>query len=164
MLKRAGKFALLLWLFSGCFTGMSVHNRRPKLVVVIVVDQFRADYLERYRDRFVPDGFRMLMERGAWFSECYYNYANLHTAPGHATLGTGAYTNGHGIPGNEWYDAERDAQVTSVFDDKTVIVGPGGGGPGASPHNLQGDTFGDEMRLATHGASRVFAVSLKDRS
>jgi arylsulfatase A-like enzyme len=153
-----GIFALLVPAL--CAAG----NRKPKLIVVVVIDQFRGDYLERYRDKFGPDGFRMLMDRGAWFTECYYNYANLQTAPGHSTIGTGAYTNGHGIAGNDWYDASRDEQVTSVFDANTTLVGQGGGGPGASPHNLQADTFGDELRLFTKGASRVFAVSLKDRS
>src|SRR5271155_2377543 len=90
--------------------------RKPKLVVLIVVDQFRGDYLDRFGSRFGPDGFRMLMERGAWFKECYYDYANLQTAPGHSTIGTGAYTNAHGIVGNDWYDAARDEVVTSVFD------------------------------------------------
>ncbi|HUS20360.1 MAG TPA: hypothetical protein VMZ25_11980, partial [Terriglobales bacterium] len=58
----------------------SAYNGRPKLVVVIIIDQFRADYLERYRDQFVPGGFRLLLERGAYFTDCYYEYANTKTA------------------------------------------------------------------------------------
>ena len=154
-------FAILVTLAPALF---AAGGRKPKLIVVVVIDQFRGDYLERFRDKFGADGFRMLMDRGAWFTECYYNYANLQTAPGHATLGTGAYTNGHGIPGNDWYDPSRNADVTSVFDANTTLVGQGGGGAGASPHNLQADTFGDEIRLFTKGVSRVFAVSLKDRA
>jgi predicted AlkP superfamily pyrophosphatase or phosphodiesterase len=164
MLRHKPFFALVLIIVLAMPAFASVHNGRPKLVVVIIIDQFRGDYLERYRDRFVPDGFRLLMDKGAWFSECYYDYANLHTAPGHATLGTGAYTNGHGIIGNEWYDPERDEMVTSVFDPAQKVVGIGEGAAGASPHNLQADTFADEVRLATNGRSRVFSVSLKDRS
>src|ERR1700756_6028646 len=75
----------------------SAYNGRPKLIVVIVIDQFRGDYLERYRDQFVEGGFRLLLDRGAYFTDCNYDYANTRTAPGHATLLTGAYSSGHGI-------------------------------------------------------------------
>ena len=141
----------------------SAYNGHPKLVVVIVIDQFRGDYLERYHDRFGEAGFRILMERGAYFPDCNYNYANTRTAPGHSTLFTGAYSNGHGIVSNEWLDPKKKRMVTSVEDDDTRLVGAEGKS-GASPHNLLADTIGDEMKLATQGKSRVFAVSLKDRS
>src|SRR5947209_4141514 len=152
-------FAVLVFVSAQSFG--SAYNARPKLVVVIVVDQFRGDYLERYRDQFTG-GFRMLLERGANFTDCYYDYANTRTAPGHATLGTGAYTNGHGIASNEWWDPAQGKRVTSVEDSSTTMVG--GPGVGASPHNLLADTLGDELRLATQGAGRVFGVSLKDRA
>src|ERR1700729_1207891 len=80
----------------------SAYNAHPKLVVVIVIDQFRGDYLERYRDQFGEGGFRLLLDHGANFTDCNYDYANTRTAPGHATLFTGAYSNGHGIAANEW--------------------------------------------------------------
>jgi hypothetical protein len=105
----------------------------------------------------------MLIDGGAYYSDCYYNYANLRTAPGHATLLTGTYTIGHGIPANDWWSPEKDRVVTSVEDDSTQLLG-GTPGPGASPHNLLADTLGDELRLATGGRSRSFGVALKDRS
>jgi hypothetical protein len=142
----------------------SAYDAHPKLVVVIVIDQFRGDYLERYHDRFVAGGFRVFLERGAYFADCNYDYANTRTAPGHATLFTGAYTSGHGIIGNEWWDPEKKKRVTSVEDDTTKLVGIEGGGTGASPHNLLSDTLGDELKLATEGKARVFAISLKDRA
>jgi predicted AlkP superfamily pyrophosphatase or phosphodiesterase len=142
----------------------SAYNGRPKLVVVIVIDQFRGDYLERYRDQFGDSGFRMLMDRGAYFPNCFYNYANTRTAPGHSTLFTGAYSNGHGIADNEWWDSKKKKMVTSVEDDDTKLVGVEGNQPGASPHNLLADTLGDELKLATQGKARVFGVSLKDRA
>src|SRR5256885_11303495 len=86
----------------------SAYNGRPKLVVVIVIDQFRADYLERYRDQFGEGGFRLFLDHGAYFTNCHYDYANTHTAPGHATLLTGAYSSGHGIMANEWWDARAN--------------------------------------------------------
>ena len=141
----------------------SAYNAHPKLIVVIVIDQFRGDYLDRYRDEFGDSGFRFLLDHGAYFPNCNYNYANTRTAPGHATLFTGAYSNGHGIVSNEWWDQKKKRMVTSVEDDDTRLVGAEGKS-GASPHNLMADTLGDEMKLATQGKSRVFAVSLKDRA
>src|SRR6266851_1187212 len=142
----------------------SAYNARPKLVVIIVIDQFRGDYLERYRDEWGEGGFRVLLEHGANFTDCNYEYANTRTAPGHATLLTGAYTNGHGIMANEWWDPQKKAMVAAADDDQTKLVGIPGGGPGASPHNLLADTLGDELKLATQGKSRVFGVALKDRA
>jgi predicted AlkP superfamily pyrophosphatase or phosphodiesterase len=142
----------------------SAYNGHPKLVVVIVIDQFRGDYLERYRDQFGDSGFRLLLDHGAYFPNCNYNYANTRTAPGHSTLFTGAYSNGHGIAANEWWDPKKKRMVTSVEDDSTKLVGIAGDKTGASPHNLLADTLGDELKLATQGKSRVFAVSLKDRA
>src|SRR5882757_1496934 len=139
----------------------SAYNARPKLIVVIVIDQFRADYLERYRDQFGDGGFRLFLDRGAYFTDC--NYAYTRTAPGHATLFTGTYSSGHGIVANEWWDVQKKKRVTSAQDDDTKLVGVTSSGPGASPHNLLADTLGDEMKLATGGKSRVFALSLKDR-
>src|SRR5206468_726583 len=142
----------------------SAYNGHPKLIVVIVIDQFRGDYLERYRDEFGDGGFRLLLDHGADFTNCDYNYANTRTAPGHATLFTGAYSDSHGIVSNEWWDTQKRKMVTSVEDDGTHLVGITGQIPGASPHNLQADTLGDELKLATYGKSRVYAIALKDRA
>src|SRR5579864_4953328 len=101
----------------------SAYNARPRLVVVIIIDQFRGDYPQRYYDDFGSGGFRLLMDHGAYFSDCNYDYANLRTAPGHATLLTGAYSNGHGILSNEWWDAKKKGEVTSVEDAGTHLVG-----------------------------------------
>jgi predicted AlkP superfamily pyrophosphatase or phosphodiesterase len=168
-LPRTQRVALILlgsFLWSACGAFASAYNARPKLIVVIVIDQFRGDYLERYRDQFGEGGFRMFLDRGAYFADCNYDYANTRTAPGHATLFTGAYTSGHGIIANEWWDPQKKKRVTSVEDDTMKLVGLGADhpGPGASPHNLMSDTLGDELKLATGGQSRVFAISLKDRA
>lgn len=147
----------------------SAFNGHPKLVVLLVLDQFRADYLERYRDDFKGKGFRLFLDHGATFPDCYYGYANTETAPGHSTIGTGAYSDGHGIAGNEWWDPSRNKErpVTSVEDERYAIVGMPSGSPaaeGSSPRNLLASTFGDELRLDTRGASSVYGVSLKDRA
>ena len=160
-----GTVAVILALFLSATTAFaSAYNARPKLVVVIVIDQFRGDYLERYRDQFGDGGFRLFLDRGAYFPDCYYDYANTRTAPGHATLFTGTYSNGHGIISNEWWDPKKKKEVTSVDDENTRFVGVVSQGPGASPHNLLASTLGDELKLATQGKSRVFGISLKDRA
>src|ERR1700733_7267686 len=144
------------------------YHAKPKLVVVLVIDQFRGDYLERYRDDFKTDnGFNLFLKRGAYFTDCYYDYANTMTAPGHSTIGTGAYTNGHGISLNEWWDLKRSTThpVTSVEDDRYAIVGDSTSKePGASPRNELASTLGDEVVLATQGKSKLFGISLKDRA
>ncbi len=154
----------------------SAYDGHPKLVVVIVIDQFRGDYLERYRHQFGEGGFRVFLDHGANFTDCNYDYANTRTAPGHATLFTGAYSNGHGIVANEWWDQKKKKMVTSVEDDATKLVGLAPNQTkdqapdqtkdkaGASPHNLLADTLGDELKLATQGQARVFSLSLKDRA
>jgi len=142
----------------------SAYNGHPKLVVIVVIDQFRGDYLERYRDQFGEGGFRLFLDRGADFTDCNYDYANTRTAPGHATLLTGAYSNGHGIAANQWWDPQKKRMVTSVEDDATHLVGIAGDLRGSSPHNLLASTLGDELKLATGGKSRVFGVALKDRA
>jgi arylsulfatase A-like enzyme len=146
----------------------SAYDAHPKLVVILVVDQFRADYLDRYRADFKGRGFRLFLDHGAYFEDCYYDYANTKTAPGHATLGTGAYTDGHGIAANSWWDLARNKErpISSVEDDRYRVVGaihPSKTG-GASPLNLRASTVGDSLRLATNGQARVFGVSLKDRA
>ncbi len=146
----------------------SAYDGHPKLVIILVVDQFRADYLDRYRPDFKGRGFRLFLDHGAYFEDCYYDYANTKTAPGHATLGTGAYTDGHGISSNEWWDLTRNKTrpVSSVEDDRYRILGAihPGKEPGASPFNLRASTVGDSLRLATTGQAKVFGISLKDRA
>lgn len=147
------------------------YDGHPKLVILLVFDQFRGDYLDRYRNDFkAKNGWNLFLRQGAHFPDCYYDYANLVTAAGHATIGTGAYTDGHGIPLNEWYEAAKDGsprQVSSVTDDRYHLVGVPAGTPttpGTSPHNELATTLGDELVLDTRGRARVFGVSLKDRA
>jgi predicted AlkP superfamily pyrophosphatase or phosphodiesterase len=164
------------------FLSAQVFQGRPKLIVIVVIDQFRGDYLNRDHDKFKGHGFRLFTDEGAWFTDCYYDYANTKTAPGHATIGTGAYTDGHGIESNDFWDASRSSEhkVSSVEDERYQLVDlpaasipanqPGAPADaakfliGSSPRNLHATTLGDELRLATNGRARVFGVSLKDRA
>ncbi|MGD0799523.1 MAG: alkaline phosphatase family protein [Acidobacteriaceae bacterium] len=154
---------------------------KPKLAIILVIDQFRGDYLNRYRDSFTAaNGFNLFLKKGAYFNDCYFQYANTKTAPGHATIGTGAYTDGHGIGSNEWWDLTRNTSrtISSVEDERYRIVGtfddlpagaPGTIPPaapriGASPLSEHATTIGDEVRLATQGHAKLFGISLKDRA
>ena len=155
---------------------------KPKLIVIVVIDQFRGDYLNRDYAKFKGRGFRLFMNEGAWFTDCYYDYGNTKTAPGHATIGTGAYSDGHGIEANEFWDASRsnEHKVTSVEDERYQLVDlPASSIPanqpgapddapkfliGSSPMNLRATTLGDELRLATQGKAKVYGISLKDRA
>ena len=147
----------------------SAYNAHPKLGIILVIDQFREDYLERYRTDFKGRGFKLFLDKGAYFPDCYYDYANTKTAPGHSTIGTGAYSDGHGIANNDWWDLTRnkDRPISSVEDERYALVGaPADSKPaaGSSPRNLRASTVGDELRLATAGQAKVFGISLKDRA
>ena len=139
---------------------------RPKLVLLITIDQFRADYLDRFRPYFVAGGFNRLMS-GARFTQCRYDYASTATGPGHATLATGAYPDHHGIIGNAWYDRALKRPVNCVEDSNARIVDSAEGSRdqrGASPHWLIGSTLTDELRIATNFKSKVVSIALKDRA
>ena len=173
MLKRLWicTFALLLPITSCIRCSASAYDAHPKLVILLVIDQFREDYLERYRADFKGNGFNLFLDHGAYFPDCYYDYANLVTAAGHSVIGTGAYTDGNGIASNEWWDLSRNSKqpITSVEDPNYSIVGlPANASQpareGASPRNLLASTIGDEVRLATKGGAKLFGVALKDRA
>ncbi len=145
----------------------SDYPRRPKLVVILVIDQFRYDYLVRFRQAFGEGGFNRLLKGGANFVDCRYDYATTETGPGHATLFTGAYPNLHGIISNTWYDRARHQPMYCVEDPTVHILGEPAGAAtprGVSPRSLLGSTLGDELRMASNFQSRVIAISLKDRS
>ena len=164
-------FALLLTISTCIPCSASAYDAHPKLVVVLVIDQFREDYLERYRADFKGNGFDLFLDHGAYFPDCYFDYANLVTAAGHSAIATGAYSDGNGIASNEWWDLSRNTKrpITSVEDPRYSIVGlPNTASQpareGASPRNLLASTIGDEVRLATKGESKLFGISLKDRA
>jgi hypothetical protein len=141
------------------------YNAHPRLVVVIIIDQFRADYLERYRADFKDQGFRLFLDHGAWFPNCYYDYANLKTAPGHSAIATGAYTNGNGISANQWWDLSRDKKhpVSSVEDERyTIVSAPAAAAPTApvpAAANTQNSTAGGPPTSAS--ASGTEAATAK---
>ncbi len=145
---------------------------RPKLVVLLVIDQFRADYLSRFESRFLPSlgkngelgGFRYLIQNGAYFPWAEYQILQSMTCPGHATVLTGALPYQMGIPLNRWFNSTTGQTVYCVEDAKEQIVGgPTTPHTGTSPRNLIGTTVGDELKNAGY-PSKVVTVALKDRA
>src|SRR5436853_4669579 len=131
---------------------------KPKLVLVIVVDQFRYDYLERFGDLFGSGGFNRLMNEGALFTNANYDYVPTYTACGHAAIFSGSVPAQNGIVGNAWFDRESGKMRAMVIDDSTHLItgkGPSGKGASASPRYLSGTTIGDQMRLASNFQSKV---------
>jgi predicted AlkP superfamily pyrophosphatase or phosphodiesterase len=130
---------------------------RPKLVVLVVFDQFRGDYLERFRPLYGEGGFKRLMTEGTYFTNCHYPYSYTLTAPGHTSLSTGANPARHGIVANDWYD-RTDGDVTSVSPPPDLFR------KGEGPYRRHAQTIGDALLEFLTGRSRVFSISIKDRA
>ena len=171
MLKNKKTFALNVLLVLACVvleaqttTTQIKKLERPKLVVGIVVDQMRWDFLYRYHDKYEKGGFRRLLNEGFACENTMINYIPSVTAIGHTTIFTGSVPAIHGIAGNEWFDP-KTGKSTYCTDDSTVqAVGTTNKGNKMSPHNLLATTITDELMLATNFQSKVVGVSLKDRA
>lgn len=153
--------AALALLLGGTAAGQSPVVR-PKLVVVIVIDQLRPDYLQRFGPYFGKAGFNLFLQRGASFAEARQQQGVTLTCPGHAVVLTGSRPSVNGIVGNEWYDARSGTPEYCAADSTAQLLGAATAG--RSPRNLIGSTVGDELKLATAGQSKIVAVSGKDRS
>jgi predicted AlkP superfamily pyrophosphatase or phosphodiesterase len=135
-------------------------SSRPRLVVMVSVDQMRADYLSRFGGVF-RGGLRRLLEKGALFVNAQYRHASTETGPGHSILLSGRHPRHSGIVANDWYDGALHRMVNVVEDPAQTTVGALG--RAASPANFDGFTLGDVLKQASPG-SRVVSVSLKDRA
>lgn len=140
----------------------SGRQERPKLVVGIVVDQMRWDYLYRYYDRFGEDGFKRLMNNGFNCENVMLNYIPTVTAIGHTSIYTGSVPSIHGIAGNDFYLNGKKTYCTS--DSTVSTVGSDSKNGKMSPRNLLVTTIGDELKLATNFRSKVIGISIKDRA
>ncbi|HET9430770.1 MAG TPA: alkaline phosphatase PafA [Chitinophagaceae bacterium] len=138
--------------------------QRPKLVVGVVIDQMRWDYLYRYYDRYAPNGgFKRILNQGFTCENTYIPYAPTVTACGHASIYTGSVPAITGITGNFWWDNQKMAAVYCTEDKSVKTVGSGSSLGLMSPRNLLVTTIGDELKLATNFRSKVIGISLKDR-
>ncbi len=137
---------------------------RPRLVVGIVVDQMRWDYLYRYYDRYAPDGgFKRLLNEGFSCENTFIPYTPTVTAVGHTSIFTGSVPAIHGITGNEWWDREMNRPVYCTEDPSVKTVGSDDQAGQMSPRNMLVTTLGDELKLASNFRSKVIGIAIKDR-
>jgi len=141
----------------------TLNEKGPKLVVGIVVDQMRYDYLPMYWDKFGDGGFKRLVNRGYSFANNHFNYFPTYTGPGHASIYTGTTPSVHGIVGNDWYDRSLCRSVYCVSDSSVSSIGTDTEAGKMSPDNLWSTTVTDQLKLASPD-SKVIAVSIKDRA
>ena len=171
---RPGIFTVMMMLGGICasltFLEVSAQSAgeqpaKPKLVVLVVFDQFRGDYLTKWEKLYDKDGFGRLLRDGAWFQNCHYPYAFTVTAAGHASIATGCPPSKHGIVANDWYDRATRAEVGAVKTDRYRTVPELAAkekDDGPAPVRLKQPTVGDGLQKM--GKGKVVSLSLKDRA
>jgi predicted AlkP superfamily pyrophosphatase or phosphodiesterase len=139
--------------------------QRPKLVVLLVVDQMRGDYVDKFRGQWTG-GLKRLVDEGAWFREAAYPYAATETCVGHATISTGAFPATHGMIANGWWDRETQKMVTCTADPNAKNSGYAGAAAkgGDTAWRMLVPSFAEELKFQTGGATRVVTFSLKARA
>lgn len=135
----------------------------PKLIVGIVVDQMRYDYLTRFYDRYGDGGFKRMMREGYNLKNNHYNYVPTYTAPGHTSVYTGSTPKYHGIISNNWFDKSINETVYCTGDESMTPVGTKNDAGKMSPHRMKTTTFADENRLFTQMKGKTIGIALKDR-
>ena len=158
---------ILISLFSAFFNSIQSQTNsipRPKLVVGMVVDQMRWDYLYRYYDRYSNDGFKRLLREGYSCENTMIPYTPTYTAPGHTCIYTGSVPAIHGIIGNNWYSREIGKMVYCTDDSVVTTVGSSSTAGHMSPRNMWTTTITDELRLASNFHNKVIGIALKDRA
>jgi len=156
---------------------VSRDSGKPKLVVIVVVDQMRGDYVDKFQQQWTG-GLKRLVDEGAWFHEAAYPYGSTETCVGHATISTGAFPASHGMIGNEWWDREQQKEVTCTADPSVKNVayegatasaaaagasGSTSNGPGDSAVKMLIPAFAEELKFQSGTGTRVVAMSLKAR-
>jgi predicted AlkP superfamily pyrophosphatase or phosphodiesterase len=162
-MRRSSIFILNMLLCHVLFAQQQKPDAKPKLVVGIVVDQMRQEYLYRFYDKFNQGGFKRLMNDGFMLKNGHYNYAPTVTGPGHASVYTGTTPAMHGIIGNEYYDKVSKDFVNCVEDSLFKPVGNDAANGRLSPSRMLTSTVTDELKLFTQKRAKVIGVSIKDR-
>ncbi|MHB8400868.1 MAG: alkaline phosphatase PafA [Bacteroidia bacterium] len=144
--------------------GGDVFAQQPKLIVGIVVDQMRYDYLYSFSTKYGKGGFNRLMKDGFLCRNAQYNYVPTYTGPGHASIYTGTTPAIHGISANEWFDKKTKKEIYCTQDKNVKPVGSNSDAGFMSPVNLETTTVGDELKIASNNKAKVVGISLKDRS
>ena len=153
----------LLILLTILFTGLKTYSQeQPKLVVGIVVDQMRYDYIYRFWNDLGDDGFKRLVNEGHFFRNAQFGYVPTYTGPGHASIYTGTTPNNHGIIANSWFDRNVNGLVNCVGDNSVHSIGANSIYGNCSPHRLKSYTVTDQLKM-TYPESKVVSISIKDR-
>lgn len=168
---KACKIFIMFLLLCNAFIMEAQNHNTPKLVVGIVVDQMRYDYIYKYWDNFSEGGFKKLVNQGFFCRNAVYDYFPTYTGPGHASIYSGTTPSVHGIIGNNWYDYETKQPVYCAGDWKSQTIcfckkphlNEDVNAGKKSPSLLLSTTIGDELKLKD-SSSKVYAISLKDRS
>lgn len=154
---------VVVFLFVLNFSVFAQPATSPKLVVGVVVDQMRWDFLYRYSARYTNDGFKRLLREGFSCENTYIPYLPTYTAPGHTSVYTGSVPSLHGIMGNSWYSRTRKRNIYCTEDDSVRTIGSNSVAGKMSPKNLLATTITDELRIATNFRNKTIGVALKDR-
>lgn len=157
------KIVVLLLFFVNLIIAQNKQDK-PKLVIGIVIDQMRYDYLIKFKNNFTKGGFLKLMNEGVFLKNVHYNYIPTYTAPGHASIYTGTTPRFHQIIANEWYDKKQKKNIYCVSTESVLSVGTDNANGKMSPANLLASTITDELKLLNKDKSKVIAISIKDRS
>ena len=156
-------FFTTILLFSNCkFSETPV--KKPKLVIGIVIDQMRYDYLTRFADRYSKDGFNRILKNGFSLENAHYNFIPTYTAVGHASIYAGTSPNNHGIISNNWYDKVLKKSIYCVDDANYKTIGNNGIVGQKSPHRLYTTTVADQLQLAQNMQGKTIGIAIKDRS
>ena len=157
------KLSFFLFLFIVLDVSGQNSVARPKLVIGVLVDQMRWDYLYRYNNRFGNDGLRRILKEGFSCENTFIPYVPTVTAIGHTSVYTGSVPSLHGIMGNDWYSKELGRNLYCTEDDSAQTVGSSSSAGKMSPKNLWSNTITDELRMATNFQNKTIAIALKDR-
>ena len=156
------KISISMLLVCACGV-LSAQVERPKLVIGLMVDQMRWDYLYRFADRYGEDGFKRLLREGFSCENTVIDYVPTFTAIGHSSVYTGSVPSIHGIAGNDWIEQQEGTAMYCTQDDAVAGVGTTGKEGKQSPRNLLASTVTDQLKLATNFKSKVVGVAIKDR-
>ncbi len=156
------RFAILICFL--VFTSAISQEKRPKLVVGIVVDQMRYDYLTRFKERYGDDGFNKLIRDGFLLDNANFDYIPTYTAVGHTSVYTGTTPKNHGIVGNNWYDKYEKKEIYCVDDSRYQSIGVSSKSGQKSPYRMQTTTITDQLKLAQNLKGKTIGIAIKDRS
>lgn len=158
------KKLISLLILSSAFIGNAQTVKKPKLVIGIVVDQMRYDYLQRFKNKFGSKGFNKIIEDGTTYENAHFNYIPTYTAVGHTSIYTGTTPKDHGIIGNNWYDKFAKKSIYVVDDEAYETIGSTSNEGKKSPKRLIASTVADQLKLSQKFNGKVIGVAIKDRS